>query len=102
MRSAKVRTKQRRGSLLCTVPRASIALAGTMLAAGCERAPTFNIFGSFFPAWLVCMCIGIVFAVASNRVLIYFKLELQIAWPIVVYPCIALFFACMLWLIFFS
>jgi YtcA family len=97
-----VRTKQRRGSLLCAIPRACIALAGTTLAAGCQRAPTFNIFGSFFPAWLLCMCMGIVLAVASNRVLIYFKLEQQIMWSVVVYPCMALFFACLLWLIFFS
>jgi YtcA family len=70
--------------------------------AGCGRSPTFNIMGSFFPAWLICMFAGILLAALSNRVLAYFKLDREIAWSIVVYPCLALFFACALWLIFFS
>jgi hypothetical protein len=69
---------------------------------GCSRAPTFNILGSFFPAWLFCMCAGIVIAVVVNRILVRFNFDKEIAWSIVVYPCLALFFACTLWLIFFS
>jgi hypothetical protein len=30
------------------------------------------------------------------------KLATEIAWTILVYPCLTLFFACTLWLIFFS
>ena len=70
--------------------------------AGCRRAPTFNILGSFFPAWLVCMFAGVLLAVAANRVLVHFKIDEEISWPIVVYPCLALTFACVLWLSFFS
>ena len=69
---------------------------------GCGRAPTFNILGSFFPAWLLCLVAGIVMAVLVNRILTWQNLEKEIVWSIVVYPCIALFFACLLWLIFFS
>jgi hypothetical protein len=72
------------------------------LLGGCGRAPTFNILGSFFPAWLVCMIAGVAFAAVVNRILAYFKLDQAIPWTIVVYPCIAMFFACTLWLIFFS
>lgn len=78
----------------------------TILAAqclsGCGRAPTFDILGSFFPAWLLCMVAGIVFAVITNRILVRRNLDKEIVWSIVVYPCLALFFACVLWLIFFS
>ncbi len=70
--------------------------------AGCRRSPTFNILGSFFPAWLVCMFVGIVLTAIANRILVYFHLDREIAWGIVVYPCMALFFACALWLVFFS
>jgi hypothetical protein len=70
--------------------------------AGCGQAPSFSILGSFFPAWLVCAVAGIVLAAIANRVLVHFKLDKEIAWSIVVYPCLALFFACTLWLIFFS
>lgn len=90
------------GPLLCLTQRACITLMGAAAVAGCGRAPSFSILGSFFPAWLVCMVIGIVLAAVANRVLIYFKLDQEIVWSIVVYPCIALFFACIAWLIFFS
>lgn len=78
------------------------ALGGLGAIAGCGRAPSFNILGSFFPAWLVCMVAGIVLAAISNWALTRLKLEKEIAWTIFVYPCLAAFFAFTLWLIFFS
>jgi len=74
----------------------------SLVVSGCGRAPSFSIFGSFFPAWLICIVAGIVFAASANRALAYWKLDQEIRWSIVVYPCIAMFFACTLWLIFFS
>lgn len=74
----------------------------TIEVAGCRRAPTFNILGSFFPSWLVCLFVGIILSAIAYRVFARFALEKEILWPIVVYPCLALFFACTLWLIFFS
>jgi hypothetical protein len=74
----------------------------SLVVTGCGRAPSFSILGSFFPAWLICIVAGIVCAAGANRVLAYWKLDQEIRWSIVVYPCIAMFFACTLWLIFFS
>jgi hypothetical protein len=70
--------------------------------AGCRRSPTFNILGSFFPAWLICLFAGIILSAVANRIFVRFSLDKEILWPVVVYPCIALFSACALWLIFFS
>lgn len=70
--------------------------------AGCSRAPTVNILGSFFPSWLLCLFAGIVLAVVANRLFARFGLDKEILWPVVVYPCLTLLFACGLWLIFFS
>ena len=78
-----------------------VALLSTALA-GCERSPTFNILGAFFPSWLICLFAGIILAAISNRIFVRFSLDKEILWPVLVYPCIALFFACALWLIFFS
>lgn len=78
-----------------------VALLSAALA-GCRRSPTFNILGSFFPSWLICLFAGIVFAAVSNRLFVRFSLDKEILWPVVLYPCIALFSACALWLIFFS
>lgn len=69
---------------------------------GCRIAPTFNILGSFFPSWLICLVIGIIVAVIVNRLFARFALDKEILWPVIVYPCIVLFFACTIWLIFFS
>src|SRR5277367_2044573 len=35
------------------------AFPALLLIAGCSRAPTFNILGSFFPSWILCGVIGI-------------------------------------------
>ena len=82
---------------------ASVAALGSLSAlAGCARAPSFNIVGSFFPAWLICMVADIGLAVIANWVLRRYKLDQHIIWTIVVYPCLAAFFASRLWLVFFS
>jgi hypothetical protein len=78
------------------------ALPAACALAGCRQAPTFNILGSFFPAWLICMFAGVILAVVANRILVRFRLDNEIVLPILIYPCMALFFACTLWLIFFS
>jgi hypothetical protein len=83
---------------LLTLPAALLATALT----GCRRAPTFNILGSFFPSWLICLVAGILLAAIANRIFTRFALDEEILWPVVVYPCLALFFACALWLILFS
>ena len=70
--------------------------------AGCRLSPTFNILGSFFPSWLICLLTGIIVAAIANRLFARFALDKEILWPVVVYPCIALLFACTIWLIFFS
>jgi YtcA-like protein len=81
----------------------SISALGSLNAlAGCARAPSFNIVGSFFPAWLICLVAGIGLAVIANWVLRRYKLDKQIVWTIVVYPCLAAFFAFTLWLVFFN
>ncbi len=74
----------------------------TAAMAGCRRAPTFNILGSFFPSWLICLVAGVILAAIASRIFARFGLEKEILWPVVVYPCLALFFACALWLILFS
>lgn len=77
-------------------------LLSSMAIAGCRRAPTFNILGSFFPSWLICLFAGIILAAISNRILVRFALDKEMLWPVIVYPCLVLLFACLLWLILFS
>ncbi|WP_245632058.1 YtcA family lipoprotein [Edaphobacter aggregans] len=71
------------------------------LLTGCQRAPAFNIEGSFFPGWLVCVVAGIIFAVCIRGLLCRVGLEREIKPSILIYPCVALSFALTTWLIFF-
>jgi hypothetical protein len=73
-----------------------------LLATGCSRAPTFNLLGSFFPAWILCGVIGIVLTVAVRMILVRIDFEKELSPLIVVYPCMAAFFTFTLWLLFFS
>src|ERR1700733_4093835 len=73
-----------------------------LLVAGCSRAPSFNLLGSFFPAWILCGVIGILLAVAVRLFFVRIKLEQQLKPLILVYPCLAAFFTFTLWLLFFS
>src|SRR3981081_1840870 len=73
-----------------------------LLIAGCSRAPSFNLLGSFLPAWILCGVIGILLAVAVRLFFVRIKLEQQLKPLILVYPCLAAFFTFTLWLLFFS
>ena len=68
---------------------------------GCERAPAFNVLGSYFPAWLFCLVVGIVLTVASRFVFRKYNLGEVLNPPLIMYSCLTAFFTFALWLIFF-
>ena len=70
-------------------------LPALLLTAGCNRAPTFDIMGSFFPAWLICLVVAILLTAISRVMLSRF---LEIAWPVLIYPSLTAIFAFTLWL----
>ncbi len=79
------------------------ACTGVILStAGCSRAPSFNILGSFFPAWILCGVIGILLAVAVRIFFVRIDFEKELSPLILVYPCLAAFFTFSIWLLFFS
>ena len=69
---------------------------------GCGRAPSFDILGSYFPAWLICILTGIVGASLVKLALIRVHKAQLIRWTIVAYPCLAASIAFTLWLLIFS
>jgi YtcA family len=82
---------------------AGLLFAPQLLAAGCSRAPTFNILGSFFPAWILCGIVGILLASIVRVYFVRIKFEDQLLAPLIlVYPCLTAFFTFTLWLVFFS
>ena len=61
-----------------------------------EFAPSFDILGSFFPAWLVCLALSVVLTVAARWVLL--RLRLTIALPGLTFPSLTALFSFALWL----
>lgn len=76
-----------------------LLLLPAALLAGCSRAPSVEMLGSFFPAWLVCFFVAIALTALSQLTLSRFRV--QPAYPMLVYPSLAALFTFLLWLIFF-
>jgi hypothetical protein len=70
-----------------------------MLSAGCSRAPSFDILGSFFPAWLVCLALGLLLTIAARWLIL--RVRVVLALPILTYPSLTALFTFALWLGFF-
>ena len=70
------------------------------LLIGCARAPSFDIVGSLFPAWLVCFIAGILLTIPARWSLS--RLQVSIVYPILVYPSLTALFTFVLWLVLFS
>jgi hypothetical protein len=70
-----------------------------LLASSCTRAPSFDILGSFFPAWLVCFAAALLLTIVARLVLL--RLRIEIVLPTVAYPCLTASCTFLLWLLFF-
>jgi hypothetical protein len=84
------------------IAKAAPGCAAAMFTTGCSRAPTFNILGSYFPAWILCGVLGILMAVVVRVIFVRTNLEAELSPLIVIYPCLALLFTFTIWLLFFS
>jgi len=81
-------------------PRRSVpAVAALVLASGCD--PVVNVYGSFFPAWVLCLLAGVVIAGILRVVFAATGLEEGFVPVLLVYPALALLVACFTWLLLF-
>ena len=75
------------------------ALVLVMLCTGCSRAPSFDILGSFFPAWILCLVAGLILTVGARWLLL--RAGVVLAIPILTYPSLTALFTIGLWFTFF-
>jgi len=78
---------------------AVLLLVVAMSCAGCSRAPSFDILGSFFPAWLICLASGLLLTLAARWLLL--RAGVVLAIPVLTYPSLTALFTFALWLAFF-
>ena len=66
-----------------------------------EYAPSVDLFGSFFPIWMVCIAAAVVLTLAARFLLIRARLDDELGPQLIVYPSMVTVFACTIWLVFF-
>ncbi len=69
------------------------------LAGGCD--PILNIQGSFFPAWMVCLVVGVSFASGLRYVFAITRIEPYLGPLVLIYPSLALLLTLATWLLFY-
>lgn len=84
-----------------TILRVALLGASLLLLSGCQEAPAFNVLGSYFPAWLFCLVMGMVLTVVARIFLRRRNLAAALDPPLLMYSCLTAFFTFTLWLIFF-
>lgn len=62
------------------------------------HCPSFDIFGTFFPAWMLCALIGIAGASAAFKLVSALHANRFVRVPLVFYPCVALSITSLVWL----
>ncbi|MFZ0496110.1 MAG: YtcA family lipoprotein [Methylocella sp.] len=72
--------------------------------AGCSShaAPSFVLFGAFFPAWMLCAFIGIFGAIAARGIFVAAGLGSVLPFQLFVCSSIGLVVAALTWLIWFG
>jgi len=70
------------------------------LTSGCD--PVVNFYGSFFPAWVVCVIAGILLTVACRWLLVVMRLEAHLGPLALIYPALAFLLTGLTWLLFFG
>src|SRR5690348_8163053 len=70
--------------------------------AACSYAPTMDLLGSYFPAWMLCAVIGIVASVIIRQILAVAGINDYVIAPLLTYAGLALSATLLSWLILFG
>jgi hypothetical protein len=87
-----------KGRSVVTLPAALMAVA--FLSAGCD--PIINFYGSFFPAWVICLALGIFLTALLRWLFAITRLERNLGPLALIYPALAFLLSASIWLIFFG
>jgi YtcA family len=66
------------------------------------HAPTLDLLGSYFPAWMLCAAAGIVAAVVVRQVLVIGGVAEYVGAPLLTYAGLALSATWLIWLLLFG
>lgn len=78
------------------------AMATGAAQAGEPAAPSIVVFGSYFPAWIVCAVVGVVGAALARVILARLGVDEFLPLRLVVYLCLAIVFGLGVWLVYYA
>jgi hypothetical protein len=70
--------------------------------AACNYSPTMDLFGSYFPAWMLCAAAGIVATVIIRQILAVAGVNDYVVAPLLTYAGLAVSATLLAWLIWFG
>jgi YtcA family len=81
-------------------------LLSALLSAGCRtagmRSPTIDVLGSYFPAWMVCILLGLGATILVRQILVGLRLDAHLRPAGLVYVCMMVLWTMTAWLVFFN
>ena len=87
--------------IMRSAPALGIGLpVAALIVAGCD--PVVNIAGANFPAWLLCATTGAIVAAILRPAFAVTRVEPYLGPLLLIYPCLAIVLACLVYLIFFN
>jgi hypothetical protein len=77
-------------------------LPAIFLLGGCAHSPTVDVLGSYFPAWMLCIIVGLVSTLIVRLLLIGFGIYAHLRLKPVVFSGTTIFITLAVWLVFFK
>jgi YtcA family len=96
--------KKKRGTQRLVSARTLLVLylIALLFLPGCDHAPDYSIVGSFFPVWIFCSVAGLLLMAGARAGIVRTPIAKHLVAPALLYFSLATFFACALWLLFYS
>jgi hypothetical protein len=87
-----------------------LSLAGLILLAVCflavavssHHSPTVDVFGSYFPAWMVCILSGLTLTLIAHWIAQVCNLKPYIGPAPLIYSCLMIIFTFATWILFYQ
>ncbi len=95
-------SRWRRAGRRCCAPLGSWRVAIALPVAACNYSPTMDLFGSYFPAWMLCAAAGIVATVIIRQILAVAGINDYVVAPLLTYAGLAVSATLLAWLIWFG
>ena len=66
------------------------------------HSPTLDVLGSYFPAWMVCIILGLALTIIARQLLTGLKLNVHLRPAGLVYVCMMILWTMAVWLVCFK